>query len=58
MTTDYIYNPTAKPSKAETFLNLLSDAYYGSAAGQFAIEATFFIVASIVIAAAVFAVAG
>lgn len=49
MTIEYIYNPVAKQSVREK----LAEIYYGSAAGQFAVEATFFIVGLAVIAAAV-----
>lgn len=48
MNTETTYNPVRRP----TFMDWLSDLYYGSAAGQFAIEATFLIVGCAVFAAA------
>jgi hypothetical protein len=53
MTTETTYNPVARPS----FLECMADIYYGSAAGQFGIEASFFIVGCGVIAAVAFAFA-
>jgi len=50
MHTEYTYNPVARPSMIEALSEKLSDTFYGSAAGQFAIQLGFFIGGCAVIA--------